>query len=84
MSVVGQVQPQAKKSLLISAPKRSARGVFQPLLASSLALECALARHLLVEHRTESKNVRAGVRFLAFKLLWRHVLEGADNGAFFR
>jgi len=37
-------------------------------------------RHL-VQDRSESEDVRAGVGFFPFQLLGRHVLQGAENGA---
>ena len=48
----------------------------------AFAGEGALAGQHLVEHSTEREDVAAAIDFFAFDLFGRHVLEGANNGAF--
>jgi hypothetical protein len=43
-------------------------------------VERAFTGRHLVEHTAERPQVRARAGFLAFELLRRHVLKGADNG----
>src|SRR2546423_10080055 len=50
----------------------------------ALALKCALPRQHFVKHCPQRKNVAAAVQLLAFDLLRRHVLKGAENSALLR
>ena len=77
----------------------SSSGIFLPESASSGGSSCrmavmvstadvarkgASARHHLVQHAAQRKNVAAAIDLLAADLLGRHVADGAQNRAGFR
>ena len=49
-----------------------------------VAMKGAVARDHFVKHRAEGEDVAARVYFLTFRLLGRHVGDGAEDGSLFR